>query len=264
MRCVNEHFLEGCRFDEAFPNPCREEEKEEEAGQGEREPGAAAVSKLTQELQREGLDFSDEQQMKLRTIAARGGAGLLDVLLENTLISHGAAARAAVEPLLIRGPAAPAPSEVSTLQERIVIYLLVAMVLITVLITAAMIFVTLNWARARSATGAGSDEAAPEPEVKGPNMAERAACPPAISQYLSNQYHHKMQLQMQQLARPRQHQWRAHPVGGAAWPTGSGQAALAPAVCQSEALLQALDQPAGPAVASRYARGTIIVDSSAL
>lgn len=102
------------------------------------------------------MNFSQEQQMKLRSIAARGN--LLDFLVENTLLSQGAAR--AVEPFLgdtfgsvrLNGSSSYLTGG-SGAQERIVIYLLTAMVAITVVVTAAMIVVIINWTKWKSSVG---------------------------------------------------------------------------------------------------------------
>lgn len=230
-------MLAGCRFDAAYPNPCSSSNGDNVATS----PGfdvegndvkAADRKKPTDRLrsqqaageeqadqnggrEREGNgagSFSEEQQKKLRSIAARGG--LMDFLLENTLVAHGAA----------RAFGQPNGSSSQTREssgrhahgsepEQIVVYLLIAMVLVTVLVTVAMIMVVLNWARLRAPgpRQAGGDTHKMTPaqrtksaladehqqhqrfgqslgNVHGQLLAERVAYPPAISQYLSNQY----------------------------------------------------------------------------
>lgn len=216
LRCINEHFFEGCRFDGVFPNPCNEHvESSADADEtpkgvqpatGSLEPTGPKRDKSELESQNE-LKFREEQQMKLRSIAARGGAGagLLELLLENTLSTRGSPARMTMEPLSPTGDTRLGSSE-PTPQERIVLYLLAAMVIITILVTAAMIFVILSWARvheSRAGDNANNAYEAGEPETKDPSRQlatdqlvlgaqmprERLAYPPAISQYLSNQYH---------------------------------------------------------------------------
>lgn len=261
MHCINEHFLAGCRFDAAYPNPCKgdgrheghqdelrhhhyhhypDELEDEHDGDDHHdgETNGAAVkhlAKLTEASEPDAnrktasannndnnkpervSSFSEEQQMKLRSIAARGG--LMDYLLENTLVAQGAAR--AFEPFLAQGNSGGGPVSRTSDQEQIVIYLLISMVLVTVLVTVAMIVVVLNWARFKSddrqygthgkpaqssrgkffeeARGGGSSGDA-GPLAQGQLLTERIATPSVISQYLSNKY----QQQQQQHNRQRQ------------------------------------------------------------
>jgi hypothetical protein len=229
LYCINEHFLAGCRFDAAYPNPCTVDESggahhhrhQAELGGHERRPDErrqeqqarrkATNAKLSEQTRppSAGSDslaadrtrnFSEQQQMKLRSIAARGG--LMDFLLENTLVAQGAAR--AIEPFLAAAPGGGARPTGEP--EQIVVYLLVAMVLITILVTVAMIVVVLNWARPRPPAGQQHQpglRAKSMDELRGGGtggqlLTERLAYPPAISHYLSNQYQHQQHQQQQQ------------------------------------------------------------------
>lgn len=207
MRCISEHFLAGCRFDAAYPSPCRSELEVEGshgtqthpserlvaggAGHGPAEQDNRAPGPSEPEDEAWGAhkdrrpDFSQEQQMKLRSIAARGG--LLDLLVENGLL----AGRPLAGPM-----AAPAAS-----QERIVIYLLMAMVAVTILATVAMFVVIINWTKARTSPGQGQPvtggHQAPRPGsglawAEGPRPVEPSEfrATQFAHHYLANQQHH--------------------------------------------------------------------------
>lgn len=265
MQCINEHFLTGCRFDAAYPNPCKSDDHHEgqhhhqpqpTSGSGAndgdehdnngavREAGPNHLAKLvetehdaatktsTANKPDRSNNFSEEQQMKLRAIAARGG--LMDFLLENTLVAQGAAR--AFEPLLGAGVTRGGAASRSSEQEQIVIYLLIAMVLITVLVTVAMIVVVLNWTRFKSDTDHRHHHHGPQalrgksieeqrvggnPLAHGQLLTERVAYPAAISQYLSNQYQQHQQ-QQQNRQRPASYYYGPQPFSGRR-PSGHGR-----------------------------------------
>lgn len=192
MYCINEHFLHGCNFDAAYKNPCRVDEDAKQAA------NRSAKLEVTPDLKTgnnndtnrfdstNDLNFSDEQQMKLRTIASR--AGLLNILVENTLLNKGAAR--AIGPLINGATSASGPAQSSSLAEaerqsesKIVVYLLMAMIVLTVLVTMAVILVIINWTRVKFANQG-------EREAKVPEAEPQRVDPQPGRQYLSNQHHH--------------------------------------------------------------------------
>lgn len=192
MYCINERFLHGCNFDAAYKNPCRSDEDAKQSANKsaklEAEPDSKSNdnSSSTKFDSTNDLNFSDEQQMKLRSIASR--AGLLNILVENTLLNKGAAR--AISPLIdVAGssPAGPTQSLSPTndndnpSQGKIVVYLLAAMIVLTVLVTVAMILVIINWTRVKLANNNQIGQ-----QVR---AEERVESQPG-RQYLSNQQHH--------------------------------------------------------------------------
>lgn len=217
MYCINEHFLTGCTFDQAFPNPCRHEEESERSGKLQ---SANASSKLVEHeddttsganadkrplLSR--TNFNEEQQMKLRTIASTR-AGLLNLLVENSLLEK---STRALEPLLNS-------DDHSQSQEKIVVYLLMAMIVLTALITIVMVVLIINWTRVKlskhrdqpqenlpttSIAGAAAADLSTSPSIatgdKSRRSSSRQTAPnnpiaghmlSAGSNYLNNQRHH--------------------------------------------------------------------------
>lgn len=204
MYCINEHFLSGCHFDEAYPNPChqqqhqsddtttsgddedvakgsstnedadREEEEEDEGEEfetDERQPMGRIVASDDLQI---GRNFTLEQQMKLRNIASHGK--LFDILMENTLLSK---------------PMEPIVKETLNSPEKIVVYLLFAMVTVTIVVTIAMILLIINWTRTRASQinnngGPQENDKPPMEEVKQSTMRS----PQHQHHYLSNQQHH--------------------------------------------------------------------------
>lgn len=185
MYCINEHFLQGCNFDVAYQNPCRADEDVRATGDrsAKLEAAPADYNDTTHFDSTNDLNFSDEQQMKLRTIASR--AGLLNILVENTLLNKGAAR--AIGPLIngatsSTSSAPSSPDNDGQSQGKIVVYLLMAMIVLTVLVTVAMIFVIINWTQVKMSRNSNQEGSAEE------RSAERTRTPGR--QYLSNQQHH--------------------------------------------------------------------------
>lgn len=142
MYCINERFLAGCSFDKAYPNPCESPaEPSAKLQAAQKQPTAEGSATLVEGLR----DFNKEQQMKLRSIASK--AGLLNVLVENSLIGRGI--RTMDSALL------DASADISSRdQEKLVIYLLIGIVVVTILVTIVMILVMIssNSTRQRSKT----------------------------------------------------------------------------------------------------------------
>lgn len=166
MRCTNAHLLSGCTFDVAYPNPCVDDVPPAT-------PPTSATSKPPPTSD-DDLAFSDEQQMKLRSIASRSG-GLIDILYANSLTQRDGGLHkpptdgASAKLLDANGHALPPPpptsqqqqpQQASSSSEKIVIYLLMAMVAMTVLVTLAMIGVIVNWTRKSQAANAAAVAAA--------------------------------------------------------------------------------------------------------
>lgn len=179
MQCINVHFLDGCAFDQAFPNPCRDEETEKS---GKLQTINDGISKLSVENDKiqdmdnnsesfentliDGLarsNFNDEQQMKLRNIASTR-AGLLNLLVGNTLLEK---STRALEPLL--------GEERSPNQEKIVVYLLMAMIGLSGLITIVMIVLIINWTRIKISKNAPT----PQPPLSHLNNHDSVSLSPA-------------------------------------------------------------------------------------
>lgn len=147
MHCINERFLDGCNFDEAYPNPCHSSEDHNNDDENNGFNGTSKVdnknksaklqlghaenktAEAPSKINKEILDFSEEQQTKLRKIATTR-VGLLDLI---------GAARA-IEPLISTDSS---PSS----QEKIFVYLLIAMVVLTVLVSIVMIVLIVNWTK---------------------------------------------------------------------------------------------------------------------
>ena len=204
MQCVNEHFLSGCHFDKAFRNPCRSDiemsAKLELSTTGERpateaEPpvdGAATPSSPAT-----ASNFSEQQQMKLRSIASR--TGLLKLFVQNSLLSREAAR--SIEPSLIM-------EENGQVQEKtMVLYLLTAMIALTVLVTVVLIVVVINWTKVRLARTLSSADS-------------QQVAAGAGSHYLSNQQHHSRRQQQQLSGRPSSRSSRNERANGVVKPLG--------------------------------------------
>lgn len=198
MRCINERFLAGCQFDEAYPNPCLENDVLTVPKDGEAE-GDSNEIKLTGED--EGTpsvfkqpSFTDEQQMKLRNIATRGS--LLDILVENSLLNNKNAAKL-MEPIGNGGNVVALGGETlgSRPQDRIIIYLLIAMVALTIFVTVAMIVVLLNWSKLRASdetpvsSGTSPLGSNSNSELVREVMRSRGPRGSVTSNYLANQHH---------------------------------------------------------------------------
>lgn len=141
MYCVNTHFLKGCNFDEAYKNPCQNDDtvsnrKAKLNIQSAAAPGRQQGSDI--EANDNRFNFSEEQQMKLRTIASK--TGLLNFLVENSLLNNGPARSV----LNSAGDYQP--------QEKIVFYLITAMVALTVSLIIIVIVVFVNWTRLKLAS----------------------------------------------------------------------------------------------------------------
>jgi len=222
MYCINEHFLEGCNFDRVFRNPCSEdqqhseEEEEERSGKlvggargefGGRQSNRTSGSESSETgKQQQWADFNADQQNKLRSIASR--TGLLDLLVRNSLLSKGAAR--AIEPLVELTPA-----DMPTPQEKIVVYLLVAMIALTGLLTVVMVVLVINWTRFRLSAGCDGAAAAAAAAEEGPAQRRqegRQVESRRRSHYLSNQQQQQQQPepQLQPGARRHQHHAQAH------------------------------------------------------
>lgn len=227
MHCINEHFLEGCHFDEAYPNPCQEEHDVEEhdfvrmdrkesgrnnnprpeqlrpinksslsSESSQRKPdlthehsldhynhGDGGKDNTTPKYPNKESGFNREQQLKLRSIATRGG--LLDILVENTLLNKGARI---VEPFFGDGS--------QSSQERIVIYLLMAMIVITTLVTVAMTLVVIFWVKSRtSAQGSDKNRQDEFSSDKGTRLSAPGRYVNEQLQHYPQQYHHNSRRQ---------------------------------------------------------------------
>lgn len=140
MRCINHSFLDGCTFDEAFRNPC---EDDQDAKSDSKSQSANNLTDSNSLLDSRLLNFTDEQQMKLRSIATR--SGLLDLfLVENSLLNKGNAK--VIEPF-IGGTFGAADQQQR--QEKIVVYLLMAMIAVAFLVTVVMIIIIVNWTQVK-------------------------------------------------------------------------------------------------------------------
>lgn len=142
MHCTNQHFLAGCNFDEAYPNPCHSSGMVD-GGESGRLVDESTDKRLNDEnqlndTQRHQLTFKEQQQMKLRSIATR--SSLLNMLVENSLLSKGAAKT--IAPLLDND------AEDSS-HERIVLYLLIAIVALTIMVTVVMVMVIFSWTKSK-------------------------------------------------------------------------------------------------------------------
>lgn len=155
MYCINERFLDGCSFDKAYPSPC--ESDVEPAG---RDTPHQSNGKLQQPARGEQADAADdadlvgslrdfnrEQQQKLRSIASK--AGLLNVLVENSLIGKGIRT---LDPLLDGADGVTRDPGRRSDQDRLVIYLLMAIVVVTILVTIVMILVLVSSTSRKSKT----------------------------------------------------------------------------------------------------------------
>lgn len=194
MRCINQHLLLGCQFDAAYPNPCRENDHDDDEELGQRQQQQQADDKgrgkqaaeqrhlqsgARKSKQLEANEFGRNQQSRLRAIAAGRQGGLFDLVLENTLLGRLVGPQWLLEPgrpmvvgsnesdsALISSLLA-AGEHSSSAQERIVMSLLVAMVAMTILITGAMLFVVLQWAKVRPESGKPSSGLPPPPPPPG-------------------------------------------------------------------------------------------------
>lgn len=176
MFCINENFLHGCSFDEAFPNPCHIDEPNPPSSKSAKLE-LEGSNKLAKELlENNRLNFTEEQQMKLRSIAGR--SGLLNFLLENSILNNGP-----VRSIVDANPMA------NDYQDKLVFYLLTAMVGLTVLLIVVMIVMLINWTRLRLSEEKQSGSIETGKDIN--QMPESRT-----RHYLSNQHHH-------QLRRPR-------------------------------------------------------------
>lgn len=138
MHCTNERFLSGCNFDQAYQNPCQavDDDNTDNIKDKSARLELAPDSKSSATLEQPGTgieekaEFNEEQQMKLRKIATTR-AGLLNLL----------GATRAIEPLINE------TSRSSQAQEKIFVYLLIVMVVLTILVSIAMIVLIANWTR---------------------------------------------------------------------------------------------------------------------
>lgn len=172
MHCINERFLDGCNFDEAYQNPCHSSEPDEgddeehdnseihmkntnDRGGGKDSKSArlefddqsenkSVVTAPGSNSDNSGSGFNEEQQMKLRKIASTR-AGLLNLI---------GAARA-IEPLINNQES---PSGASQTQEKIFVYLLIAMVVLTILVSIVMIVLIVNWTKLKLFTGQNQNQ----------------------------------------------------------------------------------------------------------
>lgn len=194
MHCINERFLEGCNFDEAYPNPCHSNEDDNnndgeigannytsKVGNKDKsaklELGQVENSTLLagSKMNKEGSDFSEEQQMKLRKIATIR-AGLLNLI---------GAARA-IEPLINTDSSAS-----SQTQEKVFVYLLIAMVILTILVSIVMIVLIVNWTKLKlfGNRNHGQDLIGQNTSVMVP-VPRNQVQPQLGNNYLSNQRQH--------------------------------------------------------------------------
>lgn len=172
MHCINERFLQGCNFDEAFRNPCQSEleprkvdisksrapqESAEEAnkantGEEDQDEAVEVTNSSTVENKKDLVaisnvdDFNEEQQMKLRSIASK--ASILDLLVEKSLMKKKNKGEQSGD-LLLADDRDMANLKESGSQDKITIYLLMALVALTALVSVVLIAIMLNWSRLR-------------------------------------------------------------------------------------------------------------------
>lgn len=141
LHCINKHFIEGCHFDDAFQNPCNDNDYID------RSVGFARIvdgkirghsNKLVDNGQEDpDLDFSLEQQNKLRAIAT--GNRLLGAIINNEAAIIGRV------PLVEAQNNQSLNSQSST--EQLIIYLLVSMIAVTLIATVVIILIALSWSK---------------------------------------------------------------------------------------------------------------------
>lgn len=96
-----------------------------------------ATTTLTSRALQAELDFNQRQQMKLRSIAAN--SGLLDLLVERTLLTGSNTAAPIAGGQLT--------SDNSKIQERTILYLLLATVALIIILALALVTLIYNWAK---------------------------------------------------------------------------------------------------------------------
>lgn len=142
MHCINKHFIDGCHFDDAFQNPCNDNDYFDRGvgfgsivdGKGNRRKNKLVVDN---EQEDPDLDFSLEQQNKLRAIAT--GNRLLGAIINNEAAIIGRV------PLVEAQNNQSLNSQSST--EQLIIYLLVSMIAVTLIATIVIVLVALSWSR---------------------------------------------------------------------------------------------------------------------
>lgn len=160
MHCINEYFIEGCHFDEAFRNPCKEVEPAKTSSaqtpamksnpQGvlarivdQREPGEEFGVALGDISAKARQNFSQEQQMKLRAIAT--GNRLIDTVIGK----DGLIGRAPLDAISSFNDETNAkPFEKSS--ETLIIYLLVTMIVVTLIATIVIVVVAVTCTRPKA------------------------------------------------------------------------------------------------------------------
>lgn len=157
LKCINKHFITGCQFDAAYPNPCHEDEPpHDESNIGGK---SAKIVQAPRELklstknednlkrkQEKVAEFNQQQQNRLRSIATSRQSSLLDTLMGNSLIEKGVGSLLLTTVNESHVSSVLLPSDRDRFaEERIVLYLLVAMVAITIIITTVMIYVIVRW-----------------------------------------------------------------------------------------------------------------------
>lgn len=157
MHCINEHFFDGCHFDEAFRNPCKGvDSKESSAGiqvpasKSKLQSGLARIVDLnepTEELRPavgEGgaprRNFSQEQQMKLRAIAT--GNRLIDAVVGSERIIG----RVPLSPIDSFGDQTNTKHFAKPIEnsETLIIYLLITMIVVTLVATTVIVVVAIT------------------------------------------------------------------------------------------------------------------------
>lgn len=145
LHCINKHFIEGCHFDDAFQNPCNDNDYfDRGSGFGRIVDGKGHSNKLLIDPEQDdALDFSLEQQNKLRAIAT--GNKLLGAIINNeaTLIGR--------VPLVEAQNNQSYSSQSST--EQLIIYLLVSMIAVTLIATIINVLIALSWSKPNEHSG---------------------------------------------------------------------------------------------------------------
>lgn len=196
MECINERFLDGCNFDKAYPNPCHSADGRKptsSAGKLIQTPAGHDEPSTSVTIVESLKDFSQEQQQKLRSIASK--AGLLNVLLENSLVGKGINT---LEPIVesIRSVDHTVREPSGRDQEKLVIYLLMAIVVVTTLVMIVMILAMVSSALRRSKTSRSQQAVLEQlkPSQLPRHNAEKVVSTQAVKRqtsshhYLSNQH----------------------------------------------------------------------------
>lgn len=99
----------------------------------------ASITSATNLSALQELDFNQRQQMKLRSIAA--GSGLLDLIVERTLLGASGVATPTPPSLVASGESKP--------QDRTILYLLFAIVALIVILALALVMLMYNWTKSK-------------------------------------------------------------------------------------------------------------------